>query len=126
MPRVGIERITAYPCTLSLDMVALAEARGTDPGHPIDELWVDARSLNPAWEDPVTMAVNAARRIVDASNRDDIELLIVGSESSVDFGKPMSTWVQRHCGITPNCRNFESKHACYGGTSALMMAAVPP
>ncbi|HEY8377679.1 MAG TPA: hydroxymethylglutaryl-CoA synthase, partial [Nannocystis sp.] len=43
--------------------------------------------------------------------------------SGVDFGKPISTYVQRYCGIGPNCRNFETKHACYGGTSALMMAA---
>jgi hydroxymethylglutaryl-CoA synthase len=123
MTRVGIERITTYPCTLSLDMVALSEARGADPAHPKEELWVDERSVNPVWEDPVTMAVNAALQIVDESNRDDIELVIVGSESAVDYGKPMSTWVQRHCGISNNCRNFESKHACYGGTSAVMMAA---
>ena len=58
---VGIEKINAYPCTLTLDMVALAEARGVSPAHPLEELWVESRSLNPVWEDPVTMAVNAAR-----------------------------------------------------------------
>lgn len=121
-PRVGIERITAYPCTLSLDMKLLAEARDHDPRHPLEELWVSERSLNPAWEDPVTMAVNAARQIVAPEDRDDIELVIVGTESSVDFGKPISTYVQRYCGLTANCRNFETKHACYGGTGALMMA----
>ena len=120
---VGIERIAAYPCTLSLDMRTLAEARDHDPNHPIGELWVTSRSLNPVWEDPVTMAVNAALQVVSPADRDDIELVIVGTESSMDFGKPMSTYVQRFCGITPNCRNFETKHACYGGTSGLMMAA---
>ena len=59
--RVGIEKIYAYPTTLSLDMVALAEARGVSPSHPLEDLWVESRSLNPVWEDPVTMAVNAAR-----------------------------------------------------------------
>lgn len=122
-PRVGIERITAYPCALSLDMRALAEARDHDPRHPLEELWVTARSLNPPWEDPVTMAVNAALQLVTPEDRAAIELVIVGTESSVDFGKPISTYVQRYCGITANCRNFETKHACYGGTSALMMAA---
>jgi hydroxymethylglutaryl-CoA synthase len=121
--RVGIEKIAAYPCTLSLDMRALAEARGADPAHPLDELWVASRSLNPVWEDPVTMAVNAALKVVSPEDREKIELIIVGTESSPDFGKPMSTYVQRHCGIGPNCRNFETKHACYGGTSAVMMAA---
>lgn len=121
--RVGIERIAAYPCTLALDMRALAEARDHDPRHPIDELWVTGRSLNPPWEDPVTMAVNAALRVVTPQDREDIELVIVGTESSPDYGKPMSTYVQRWCQIQPNCRNFEAKHACYGGTSGLMMAA---
>ncbi len=121
--RVGIERITAYPCALSLDMRALAEARGHDPRHPLEELWVQARSLNPPWEDPVTMAVNAALQLVRPEDRDAIELVIVGTESGVDFGKPISTYVQRYCQLTANCRNFETKHACYGGTSALMMAA---
>lgn len=121
--RVGIERINAYPCALSLDMKTLAEARDHDPSHPLDELWVTTRSLNPVWEDPVTMAVNAALRTVRDEDREQIGLIVVGSESSVDFGKPMSTYVHRYCGISANCRNFETKHACYGGTAGLMMAA---
>ncbi len=121
--RVGIERINAYPCALSLDMKTLAEARDHDPSHPLDELWVTTRSLNPVWEDPVTMAVNAALRTVREEDREQIGLIVVGSESSVDFGKPMSTYIQRYCQISANCRNFETKHACYGGTAGLMMAA---
>jgi hydroxymethylglutaryl-CoA synthase len=120
---VGIEKIHAYPCTLTLDMVALAEARGVSPAHPLEELWVEARSLNPVWEDPVTMAVNAARGLLEGEDPEQIELVVVGTESSVDFGKPISSWVQRLAGIGPNCRNFETKHACYGGTGALMTAA---
>ncbi|NVB38686.1 hydroxymethylglutaryl-CoA synthase family protein [Pseudenhygromyxa sp. WMMC2535] len=120
---VGIEKIYAYPGTLSLDMVALAEARGVDPGHPLDDLWVESRSLNPVWEDPVTMAVNAARGLLAGEDPEQVELIIVGTESSVDYGKPISTWVQRFAGVGPNCRNFETKHACYGGTGGLMAAA---
>ncbi|MFO7565314.1 MAG: hydroxymethylglutaryl-CoA synthase [Enhygromyxa sp.] len=120
---VGIEKIHAYPCTLALDMVALAEARGVSPSHPLEELWVETRSLNPVWEDPVTMAVNAARGLLEGEDPEQIEMIVVGTESSVDFGKPISTWVQRLAGVGPNCRNFETKHACYGGTGALMTAA---
>lgn len=120
---VGIEKIFAYPCTLSLDMVALAEAREVSPSHPLDDLWVESRSLNPVWEDPVTMAVNAARGVLEGEDPEQIELVVVGTESSVDFGKPISSWVQRLAGVGPNCRNFETKHACYGGTGGLMAAA---
>lgn len=121
--RVGIERITAYPCTMSLDMVALAEARGADPSHPKDDLWIDSRSINPTYEDTVSMAVNAALAVLDDDIKKDIELVIAGTESSLDFGKPLTTYVQRLCGLGSNVRNFETKHACYGGTSAVMMAA---
>ena len=120
---VGIEKIHAYPCTLALDMVALAEARGVSPSHPLEDLWVETRSLNPVWEDPVTMAVNAARGLLEGEDPEQVEMIVVGTESSVDFGKPISTWVQRLAGVGPNCRNFETKHACYGGTGALMTAA---
>ena len=56
-------------------------------------------------------------------DRQRIELLIVASESGVDQEKPMSTWVHRYLGLSPHCRNFEIKHACYGGTAGLQMAA---
>ena len=107
--KVGIEKITAYPCSLSLDMRTLAEARGVDPAHPLEELLVTARSLNPVWEDPVTMAVNAALSLLADEDREAIELIVVGTESSPDFGKPISTYVQRYCGIQANCRNFEKQ-----------------
>ncbi len=93
---------------------------GRDPRR----MMVDERSLNPVWEDPVTMAVNAANRMLTDDDRESIELLIVATESGVDQEKPISTWVQRYLGLDANCRNFEIKHACYGGTGRLQMAVV--
>ncbi len=120
---VGIEKIWAYPGTQYLAMDELARARDHDPADIRDNLLVRSRSVNPLWEDPVTMAVNAARPMLIDEDRASIELLIVATESSVDQGKAMSTFAQHFLGIGPNCRNYESKHACYGGTSAVMMAA---
>lgn len=121
--RVGIEKIRAYPCSMTLDLSDLAEARGQDRDYPPKTLLTRQRSVNPCWEDPVTMAVNAAKPMLTPEDLASIELLIVGTESSADWGKPISTFVHRHLGIQPNCRNFETKHACYGGTAAFMMAA---
>jgi hydroxymethylglutaryl-CoA synthase len=61
--------------------------------------------------------------MLTSEDLESIELLIVGTESSPDQGKPVSTYVRRYLGVQDNCRNFECKHACYGGTSATMMAA---
>jgi 3-hydroxy-3-methylglutaryl CoA synthase len=118
----GIETLNVYPCTFSLDMKRLCEARDHAIADIRDTMMIDERSVNAPWEDPVTMAVNAALPLVTDANRAKIGLVIVASESGVDQEKPMSTWVQRYLGLTPNVRNFELKHACYGATAGLRMA----
>lgn len=121
--RVGIEKIRVYPSSMALPMPALCAARDHDPSDISDVMMIDERGVNPPWEDPITMAVNAALPMLTEQDKEDIELLLVASESGVDQEKPMSTWIQRYCGITPKCRNVEVKHACYGGTAAMWMAA---
>jgi hydroxymethylglutaryl-CoA synthase len=121
--RVGIEKIWAYPGSTFLDMTDLAAARGRENSYVTDTLFVNERSVNPCWEDPITIAVNAAHPMLSDEDRKSIEFLVVGTESSPDQGKPISTFVHRFLNLSPNCRNFETKHACYGGTSALMTAA---
>jgi 3-hydroxy-3-methylglutaryl CoA synthase len=119
---IGIERIHCYPTTLALDLGTLCAAQGYDAAFVRNELMVDERGLNPPWEDTVTLAVNAAVPIVSDADRDAIGLLIVGTESGVDSEKSISTWVHRHLGLGPRCRNFEIKHACYAATGGLRMA----
>lgn len=121
--RVGIEKLRVYPCSMALDMDRLCAARGHDPADIRDTMMIDQRSVNPPYEDPVTMAVNAARPMLTEQDRRSVELLIVATESGVDQEKPISTWVHRYLELPPNCRNFEVKHACYGGTAGLVMAA---
>jgi 3-hydroxy-3-methylglutaryl CoA synthase len=121
--RVGIEKLRAYPGSLSLAMSALCDARGHDLADIRDVMMIDERSLNVPWEDPVTMAVNAAAPLLSDRDREQIGLLIVASESGVDQEKPMSTWVQRYLGLSSRVRNIEVKHACYGATAALQLAA---
>jgi hydroxymethylglutaryl-CoA synthase len=119
---VGIEKIRAYPGSLVLDIQKLAAARGQSPVELHDTMMIDERSLNPVWEDPVTMAVNAAKPMLSDADRQAIELLIVGTESAPDQEKAASTWIHRYLGLKPSCRNFEIKHACYSGTAAMQMA----
>lgn len=120
--RVGIEKARVYPTSMALEMAKLCEARGQDLANIRDVMMIDERAVNPPWEDPVTMAVNAALPMLTEDDKQDIELVITCTESGVDQEKPISTWVHRHCGIQPRCRNFELKHACYSGTGALQLA----
>lgn len=103
-------------------MERLCAARDHDLANIRDVMLIDERSVNPPYEDPVTMAVNAAKPMITDEDRAAIELLIVGTESGVDQEKPISAWVHRYLGLRSNCRTFEIKHACYGGTAALQMA----
>ena len=119
MNRVGVEKINLYGCSLCLDQARLAEARGLDPDRVVRDYLIDTRSLNPPYEDAVTMGANAAKPVVDSVDADKIGMLIVGTEGSVDFGKPMSTNIHGALGLHPKVRNYETKHACYSGVAAL-------
>lgn len=102
-----------------LDQADLAEARGKDPEQIKKDYLIETRSLNPTWEDTVTMAANAAMTMLSEEDKKDIGMLIVGTEGSVDFGKPISTNVHSALGLGPNVRNYETKFACYSGVAAL-------
>lgn len=121
--RVGIEKMWHYPSTQYVDLLDVAKHRGMDPDYVRDAMLVRTRSINPLWEDSVTLAINAAKPMLTEEDCASIELLIVGTETGVDFSKSISTHVQKFCGIQENCRNFESKGACHAGTSGVMMAA---
>lgn len=122
---VGIEAMNAYTGPTCLDVKRLFQARGLDMRR-FDNLMMAQKSVNLPCEDPVTNAVNAAKPLVDALSptaRERIELIIVGTESGLDYAKPISTYVHEYLGLSRRCRSFEIKHACYGGTAALQMAA---
>jgi len=122
---IGIEAMNAYAGRLSIPVRALFADRGLALDR-FENLMMDEKSVNLPCEDAVTNAVNAAKPLVDGlsdAERERIELLIVGTESGVDFGKPLSTYVHEYLGLSPRCRSFEVKHACYGGTAALQSAA---
>src|SRR5262249_9663523 len=77
------------------------------------------------YEDPVTYGANAAKPLLNnlsSSEKNRIELLITCTESSIDFGKSLSTYLHHYLGLNRNCRLFEIKQACYSGTAGLQMA----
>ncbi len=122
MTAVGIEKLWVDPATMSVDMRALVRARSGDVEEVCDRMMIHERSVNPPWEDPVTLAVNACDALLDDEDRRAIKLLLVGTESGPDQEKSMSTWVQRWAGLGDDCMNLEIKHACYAGTGALRLA----
>ena len=102
----------------------LAAHRKLDTAR-FDNLLMKQKSVALPFEDPVSFAINAAKPIIDSlsdQEKDRIELLITCSESGIDFGKSISTYVHHYLGLNRNCRLFELKQACYSGTAGLQMA----
>lgn len=122
MSAVGIDRIGVWPGTLAVDIGEICVARGLDRENFVGRLYCEQRSLVGPFEDVVTMAVNAARRILGPDDARDVGLLLVATESAPDQEKPVSSWVHRLLELPPTCRNLEVKHACYGATGALHLA----
>ncbi|MBA2648142.1 MAG: hydroxymethylglutaryl-CoA synthase family protein [Legionella sp.] len=122
---VGIESINAYLGQAVLNSRTLFTKRGLDLER-FDNLMMLEKSVCLPCEDPVSYAVNAAKPLIDRLSSTDlsrIELLITSTESGLDFGKSLSTYVHDYLGLNRRCRLFEIKQACYGGTAALQMAA---
>jgi polyketide biosynthesis 3-hydroxy-3-methylglutaryl-CoA synthase-like enzyme PksG len=121
---VGIELMNCYLTRTYIDIKELFEARQLNLDR-FSNLMMLEKSINLPCEDPVTNAVNSAKPIIDQlteKERNSIELLITSSESGLDFGKSLSTYIHQYLGLSRHCRLFEIKQACYAGTAALQMA----
>jgi polyketide biosynthesis 3-hydroxy-3-methylglutaryl-CoA synthase-like enzyme PksG len=124
MSPVGIEALNVFAGTTFVNLERLAGCRGLDRRR-FENLLMREKTVALPCEDPVTFAVNAAAPIIlelSASERARIELLITCSESGVDFGKSISTYVHEYLQLSRTCRMFELKQACYSGTAGLQMA----
>ncbi|MER7623046.1 hydroxymethylglutaryl-CoA synthase [Streptomyces sp. NPDC126503] len=124
-PTVGIEALDVYGGSAWITADDLAAGRGLDPGR-VTNLMLTGRSVALPFEDPVTHAVNAAKGMLDDLDpavRDRIELVLVATESGVDYSKSIASYVHRYLQLPAHCRLLEVKQACYAATAALQLAA---
>ena len=122
---VGIEAVNFYGGPAYIDVETIFRERGLDLDR-FENLLMEKKSVGLPCEDPVTNAVNAAKPIVDSlsdADRQRIEMIITSSESGLDFGKSLSTYIHDYLGLSRNVRLFEVKQACYGCTAAFQMAS---
>jgi len=122
--KAGISSIAMYVPPLYLSHDSLADARGIDRDKFRIGLGSNNMAIVPPWDDPVTMAANAAEMAIEAAgiDKDEIGMLIVSTETGVDQSKPVASFVHGLLGIGHRARVYEIKHACYGGTVAIMNA----
>jgi len=135
---IGIGDIGIYVPRFQMNVNALIESRArTQP--QLDRMMSRAAKKTgqnsfrfPAsWEDTATLAANAASEVLERltiEQQKKIRYLLVGTETAVDFAKPVASYVQgmlQRAGYSlgSNLSTYDTKHACAGGTSALLSAA---
>ncbi len=120
---VGIEAMNVFGGTAYVDVMELAEHRNLDKKR-FENLLMKEKVVALPFEDPITFAVNAAKPIIDSlseEERNQIEMVITCTESGIDFGKSISTYVHDYLQLKRNCRLFEVKQACYSLTAGFQM-----
>ena len=124
MQRIGIDAIALAVPAGYLKLADLAVARGVPSEKYTEGLLVTEMAVAAAHEDPVALAANAARRVLATSGRAaaDIGLCVVGTETAVDHSKPIAAYIHGLLELPENCRTFETKHACFGGTAGFLGA----
>lgn len=120
--QVGIDKIGLFTPNKYVDMVDLAHARNEDPNKFLIGIGQSEMSIADQTQDAVSMGINATLKYLDQIDKDQVGLLIFGTESSVDQSKSASLFVKTALDLKPEVRTFEVKEACFGLTAALMIA----
>ena len=119
---IGIDKIGFATSQYVLKLQDLAEARGIDPEKLSKGLLLKELSIAPLTEDIVTLAASASDSILTDQERQEIDMVIVATESGIDQSKAAAVFVHGLLGIQPFARSFEIKEACYGATAAFHYA----
>lgn len=120
----GIDAIQFYTSPYYLNLEALAEARGLPPDRYRQTLGQLKMAVTAPDEDVVTMAAEAAYRLLEKQGFESIEqidCLLFATESGIDQSKSAGIFVHKLLGLSSHCRVVELKQACYGGTMGLRL-----
>lgn len=121
---VGIEALAVAVPHRYVDLEDLARARGIDPAKYTQGLGAREMAVAEPGEDTVALAATAAARLIKQTGiaPSQLGMLVVGTETGVDHSKPVASFVQGLLELPRSMRVYDTQHACYGGTAALMAA----
>lgn len=119
---IGIDKISFASPNYVLDLADLAVARNIDPNKYKIGLLQSEMAISPATQDIVTLGAQAADAILTDEDKAAIDMVIVGTESSIDQSKASAVFIHGLLGIQPFARSIEIKEACYGATAGLSLA----
>lgn len=120
--KIGIDQIGMDTPDFFIDLRELATVRGVEPDKFTIGIGQDQQAVAPSSQDAVTMGAAAAQSLLGEIDRDQLGLVVLGTESGVDASKAGALQIIRLLGLPAQVRALEIKEACYGGTAGLMMA----
>lgn len=120
--QIGIDKMAFATTPYYLDLVDLAQARGEDPNKYLIGIGQNKQAVVPPTQDIVTLAAEAASRLLDDHDREDISTVIVATESGIDNSKAAAIYVKQLLDLDDFVRTIEVKEACYSGTAAIQFA----
>lgn len=124
---VGIDSIAFDIPKLYLPITTLAASRNIEAEKLIKGLGLHKMSFPDVHQDVVTMASNAALRLIEQENLSpqEINRIYVGTESGVDSSKPVGSYILSNLesifgeGTFRNCDVVDLTFACIGAIDAL-------
>lgn len=119
---IGIDKISFFTPHLYLDMAELAEARDVDPNKYLIGIGQSKMAVIPPTQDVVSMAANAADKILTPEDKEQIDMILFATESGIDNSKSGAVYLQRLLGFKHQVRVVELKQACYAATAAIHFA----
>ncbi|HFI0028524.1 TPA: hydroxymethylglutaryl-CoA synthase [Streptococcus suis] len=119
---IGIDKIGFAAPDYVLDLADLAQARNVDPNKFKIGLLQSEMAVAPITQDIISLGAKAAETILTEEDKQAIDMVIVGTESSVDQSKAAAVTIHGLLGIQPFARSIEMKEACYGATAGLSLA----
>jgi len=134
--KVGISDITVYLPKLRINLSEIIKMRAEQSDDSKLEKLLQ-RTLQKTgllsiyfpefWEDPVTMAAEAARKLINRQtfNLSALRYFVSGTETGVDHAKPIGAYVLgllKKAGIVipQSLSTYQTQHACAGGMVALL------
>lgn len=125
--KVGIDSITFDIPKIYLPITTLADNRNIEADKLIKGLGLHKMSFLDVHQDVVTMASNAALKLIQQENLNPTEInrIYVGTESGVDSSKPVASYVISNLESVlgersfKNCDVVDLTFACIGAVDAL-------
>lgn len=119
---IGIDAISFFTSNQHIDLAEIATHNHLPADKYYRALGQYQMSVPAIDEDIITLAANAAIRIVNEDNRHTITHVFFGTESGIDQSKSAATYIHGLLQLPSTCRAVEIKQACYGATASIQFA----